>query len=91
VRYLIENFYANEALTELDKVLFEFAAYNAGPSKIQQMRLEAAKRDLDPNIWFDNVERIVAERVGSETVQYVSNIYKYSVAYKLVREMPTKQ
>ena len=91
VRYLIEKYYANEAMTELDKVLFAFAAYNAGPSKIQQMRLEAAKRDLDPNIWFDNVERIVAERVGSETVQYVSNIYKYSVAYKLVREMPTKQ
>jgi membrane-bound lytic murein transglycosylase MltF len=90
VRYLIEKYYANEPMTELDKVLFAFAAYNAGPSKIQQMRLEAAKRGLDPNIWFDNVERIVAERIGSETVQYVSNIYKYSVAYKLVREMPTK-
>jgi len=91
VRYLIEKYYANEPMTELDKVLFAFAAYNAGPSKIQQMRLEAAKRGLDPNIWFDNVERIVAERIGSETVQYVSNIYKYSVAYKLVREMPAKQ
>ena len=90
VRYLIEKYYANEPMTELDKVLFAFAAYNAGPSKIQQMRLEAAKRGLDPNIWFDNVERIVAERIGSETVQYVSNIYKYSVAYKLVREMPAK-
>ena len=90
VRYLIEKYYVNEPMTELDKVLFAFAAYNAGPSKIQQLRLEAAKRGLDPNIWFDNVERIVAERVGSETVQYVSNIYKYSVAYKLVREMPAK-
>ena len=90
VRYLIEKYYANEPMTELDKVLFAFAAYNAGPSKIQQMRVEAAKRGLDPNIWFDNVERIVAERIGSETVQYVSNIYKYSVAYKLVREMPAK-
>ena len=90
VRYLIEKYYANEPMTELDKVLFAFAAYNAGPSKIQQMRLEAAKRGLDPNIWFDNVERIVGERIGSETVQYVSNIYKYSVAYKLVREMPAK-
>ena len=91
VRYLIEKYYANEPMTELDTVLFAFAAYNAGPSKIQQMRLEAAKRGLDPNIWFDNVERIMAERIGSETVQYVSNIYKYSVAYKLVREMPAKQ
>ena len=33
---------------------------------------------------FSNVERIAAKRIGRETVQYVSNIYKYWVAYKLV-------
>ena len=27
--------------------------------------------------------RIAGERVGHETVRYVSNIYKYYVAYKL--------
>jgi hypothetical protein len=32
------------------------------------------------------VERIVSERVGRETVQYVSNIYKYYVAYRLSSE-----
>jgi hypothetical protein len=37
-------------------------------------------------VWFGNVERIVSEKVGRETVQYVSNIHKYYVAYRLVME-----
>ena len=47
---------------------------------------EAEKRGLDPNVWFGNVEQIASERIGPETVTYVSNIYKYYVAYKLVVE-----
>ena len=39
-----------------------------------------------PNRWFGNVELLVSQRVGQTTVQYVSNIYKYYVAYKLVVE-----
>ena len=38
----------------------------------------------NPNIWFGNVEQIASERIGRETVTYVSNIYKYYVAYRLV-------
>jgi len=38
----------------------------------------------DPNIWINNVEVIAAARIGMETVSYVSNIYKYYVAYKLI-------
>jgi len=91
VRYLIDQYYSKDQMTDLNKVLFAFAAYNAGPTRIQQLRVEASKRGLNPNIWFDNVERIAAERIGSETVQYVSNIYKYSVAYKLVLELPAKK
>jgi len=34
--------------------------------------------------WFRNVEIVAAKRIGRETVQYVSNIYKYFLAYKLV-------
>ena len=59
------------------------ASYNAGPGRIRQLRRETAKRGLDPNVWFGNVERVVSERIGRETVQYVSNIYKYYVAYRL--------
>ena len=35
-------------------------------------------------MWFGNVEQIASERIGRETVTYVSNIYKYYVAYSLV-------
>jgi membrane-bound lytic murein transglycosylase MltF len=71
---------------KLDKALFAFASYNAGPARVQQLRKEAAKRGLDPNVWFQNVEYVAAEKIGQETVTYVSNIYKYYVAYRLIRE-----
>ena len=69
IRYLIDQYYSKESMTDLNKVLFAFAAYNAGPARIQQLRVEAGKRGLNPNIWFDNVERIAAERIGNETLQ----------------------
>jgi membrane-bound lytic murein transglycosylase MltF len=70
----------------LNKGLFAFASYNAGPARVRQLRKEAEKRGLDPNVWFGNVEQIASERIGRETVTYVSNIYKYYIAYSLVAE-----
>jgi membrane-bound lytic murein transglycosylase MltF len=67
----------------LNQTLLAFASYNAGPSKIVELRKEAAERGLDPNVWFGNVEHVAARRIGRETVQYVSNIYKYYISYKL--------
>jgi hypothetical protein len=32
------------------------------------------------------VEYVAAEKIGPETVTYVSNIYKYYIAYKLLTE-----
>ena len=61
-----------------------FASYNAGPGRVRQLRRETEKRGLNPNVWFGNVERIASERIGRETVTYVSNIYKYDVAYRLL-------
>ncbi len=58
----------------------------AGPARVRQLRQEAGKRGLDPNVWFGNVEQIASERIGRETVTYVSNIYKYYVAYTLLVE-----
>ncbi len=52
----------------------------------QSLRKEAAKRGLDPNKWFNNVEVVASEKIGRETVTYVSNIYKYYIAYKLITE-----
>jgi membrane-bound lytic murein transglycosylase MltF len=65
---------------------YEFASYDAGPGRVRQLRKEAAKRGLDPNVWFGNVEQIASERIGRETVSYVSNIYKYYIAYRLLAE-----
>ena len=73
-------------MTPLNKGLFAFASYNAGPGRVAGLRKEAAKRGLDPNKWFHNVELVAAEKIGSETVTYVSNIYKYYTAYKLLQE-----
>ena len=39
-----------------------------------------------PNQWFNQVEQVAARRIGRETVQYVANIYKYYIAYRLVME-----
>ena len=86
MRFVIDTYYKDEPMTELDKELFAFASYNAGPGRIRQLRAEAEKRGLDPNVWFGNVEQIASERIGRETVTYVSNIYKYYVAYRLVTE-----
>jgi membrane-bound lytic murein transglycosylase MltF len=86
IRMMIDRYYANEPMDEMNKTLFAFAAYNAGPTRIAGLRKRAEKRGLDPNVWFDSVEFVAAERIGRETVQYVNNIYKYYVAYKLLEE-----
>jgi membrane-bound lytic murein transglycosylase MltF len=86
MRYMIDQHYGKEPMTKLDKALFAFASYNAGAGRVAQLRKEAAKRGLDPNVWFHNVEYVAAEKVGAETVTYVSNIYKYYIAYKLIIE-----
>ena len=83
---MIDRFFEQEPMTKLDKVLFAFASYNAGPGRVAQLRKEAAKRGLDENVWFRNVEYIAEEKIGRETVTYVSNIYKYYVAYRLIQE-----
>jgi membrane-bound lytic murein transglycosylase MltF len=81
---MMDHYYKDEPMDRLNKGLFTFASYNAGPGRVRQLRQEAAKRGLDPNVWFGNVEQIASERIGRETVTYVSNIYKYWVAYRLV-------
>ncbi len=86
MRWIVDHYYAGEPMTKLDKVLFAFASYNAGAGRISSLRREAARRGLDPNIWFQNVEYIAAEKIGQETVTYVGNIYKYYIAYRLVQE-----
>ncbi|MGB8435766.1 MAG: lytic transglycosylase F [Burkholderiales bacterium] len=86
MRTILDTYFADAKMDELNRNLFAFASYNAGPTRVSGLRKEAEKRGLDPDVWFGSVERIAAEKIGRETVQYVSNIYKYYVAYKLILE-----
>jgi membrane-bound lytic murein transglycosylase MltF len=86
MRFLVNQYFDEPGIDNLNRHLFAFAAYNGGPNRIARLRREAAARGLDPDKWFNNVELLAAEQIGRETVQYVSNIYKYYVAYKLVLE-----
>jgi membrane-bound lytic murein transglycosylase MltF len=85
MRQMVDRHFGREPMDGINKMLFAFAAYNAGPGRVRQLRREAAARGLDPNVWFNNVERVAAERIGRETVTYVSNIYKYYVTYLLIQ------
>jgi membrane-bound lytic murein transglycosylase MltF len=86
MRFMMDTYYKDDPMDRLNKGLMTLASYNAGPGRMRQLRAETAKRGLDPNVWFGNVERVVSERIGRETVTYVANIYKYYVAYRLVTE-----
>jgi membrane-bound lytic murein transglycosylase MltF len=87
MRTLYDRYFDDQAMDEQNRTLFAMAAYNAGPSRIRALRAEAAKKELDPHVWFNNVELVAARRVGNETVSYVRNIYKYYIAYKLQLEI----
>jgi membrane-bound lytic murein transglycosylase MltF len=82
LRFMINEYFADPAISPVDRHLFAFAGYNGGPNRIDRLRRKAAAQGLDPNKWFQNVEVVVARHIGRETTQYVGNIYKYYVAYK---------
>jgi membrane-bound lytic murein transglycosylase MltF len=63
------------------------AAYNAGPTRISRLRRQAADRGIDPNIWFGQLEPLVARTVGREPVNYVDNIFEYSVRIQLQQRL----
>ena len=87
LRHIVDRYFDEPELSDLNRQLLAFAAYNAGPTRISRLRREAARRDLDPNVWFGQVERVVAEKVGKEPVIYVRNIFKYYVTYRLMQDM----
>jgi membrane-bound lytic murein transglycosylase MltF len=80
---LMTAYFADANFSEGNRPLFAFASYNCGPGNVAKARKEAAKRGLDPDKWFNNVEIVIAKQVGTETTTYVRNIYKYYVAYRL--------
>ena len=83
---LMARYFADASFTETNRTLFAFAAYNCGPGNVAKARKETERRGLDPNKWFNNVEIVIAEKIGMETTTYVRNIFKYYVAYKLIAD-----
>lgn len=86
LRWMIDRYYDDEAISPTDRMLFALASYNAGPARVRSLRNEAERKGLDPNSWFDNVEYVASQRIGRETVEYVHNIYKYHIAFSLIFE-----
>jgi len=91
LRNIADTYFNDPGIDPLNKTLFTFASYNAGPNRIVRLRKKAQQDGLDPDKWFGNVELEVAKDIGQETVTYVSNIYKYYVAYKLTLEQAKTQ
>jgi membrane-bound lytic murein transglycosylase MltF len=81
--HLMTRYFGDADLSEGNRTLFAFASYNCGPGNLAKARRETERRNLDPDKWFNHVEIIVAQKIGTETTTYVRNIYKYYVAYKL--------
>jgi membrane-bound lytic murein transglycosylase MltF len=86
LREIADKYFSDPQIDPMNRLLLTLAAYNAGPSRIAELRREAPAQGLDPNQWFGNIELLAAQKVGLVNVQYVSNIYKYYVAYKLFVE-----
>jgi membrane-bound lytic murein transglycosylase MltF len=86
MRYIADHYFDDPAIDEVNRTLFAFASYNAGPNRIRRLRAKAAESGYDPNVWFRNVEVVVANDVGREPVRYVSNIFKYYTVYSLLAE-----
>jgi membrane-bound lytic murein transglycosylase MltF len=91
LRFIVDEYYADEPMDRVNKGLFAVASYNAGPRRIAGLRSKAAAMGLDENQWFGNVEVIAAREIGRETVSYVSNIYKYYVSYNLVMQQAAER
>lgn len=89
-----------DELSVKDRMWFILAAYNAGHGHVRDARRLARQQGLNPNKWFDNVEKamlLLSRREyarkarhgyvrGSEPVNYVRNIRKRYYAYLQLTE-----
>ncbi len=91
LRFVIDQYFKDQEMDRLNRGLFAMASYNAGPARVAGLRRRAATAGLDPNRWFNNVEIVAAREIGRETVDYVSTIYKYYLAYRGVVDVEERR
>jgi membrane-bound lytic murein transglycosylase MltF len=82
LHWLRKTYFSDDHISPLDRVLFSFAAYNAGPGNMKRARRRAKRLGFDPDRWFGNVEIGMYRAVSGEPAAYVRNIYKYYVTYQ---------
>src|SRR3546814_16474126 len=71
LRFLRDRYFSEPQISDFDRVVFSFAAYNAGPSNIAQSRRLAAKMCLDPAAWFDTLTIPTAHAVTLHPGLYI--------------------
>jgi len=79
-----------EILDETQRKKFTIATYNSGKSHILDAQRLAFKYGLDPNVWDDNVEKMVlnlSKRKFYKDPVVKSGIAKGSVTYNYVKEI----
>jgi len=81
--FLRDRYFSDGALDEADRVRFTLAAYNAGPARVEEARRLAARMGLDPDVWFRNVELAMLKVAGRQPVEYVENINKYYIIFRM--------
>ena len=86
LRFIYDRYFDLPELSDIDKIHFSLAAYNAGPAKIRRMRVLAAKQGFNPNKWFNHVEVIARKNISQEPVKYVANINRYFTIYQRLDE-----
>lgn len=91
LRFITDRYFADDGVDPVNQTLLAFAAYNAGPARVASLRKLAEEQRLNPDKWFQNVEIVAAKKIGRETVDYVGNIYKYYIAYKMLVDQQARR
>lgn len=83
--FIRRRYFSDPQIDQMNAILFSIVAYNMGPAGINRIRKKAVNHGVDPNVWFGQVELLVAREAGKEPVQYLSNIYKYYSSFRSLK------